>query len=107
MRDDASKLGVSEPTAYVVVGDWLPRMIPESEYRAAGYEPPFETLPTLDGVERAQETNAALSPDAHDDLSQRLRSAAQRREHLVGVGSGEGESSRGRSVRNRRCPRVK
>jgi hypothetical protein len=63
-------------------------MIPESEYRAAGYEPPFETLPTLDGVERAQETNATLSPDAHDDLSQRLRSAAQRREHLGGVGSG-------------------
>jgi hypothetical protein len=66
-------LGTSEPAAYVVVGDGLPKVIPESEYRAAGYEPPFGTLPMLDGVERAQETNATLSPDAHDDLSQRLR----------------------------------
>jgi hypothetical protein len=66
-------LCASEPMAYVVGGEGLPKMIPESEYRAAGYEPPFETLPMLDGVERAQETNATLSPDAHDDLSQRLR----------------------------------
>jgi hypothetical protein len=62
-------LCAGEPMAYVVGGEGLPKMIPESEYRAAGYEPPFETM----GVERAQETNATLSPDAHDDLSQRLR----------------------------------
>ena len=28
---------------------------PRSEYRAAGYEPPFEMLPTLDEFEAAEE----------------------------------------------------
>jgi hypothetical protein len=44
----------------------LPKMIPESEYRAAGYEPPFEMLPTLDDVERAEEANGSHEPDAPD-----------------------------------------
>ena len=34
--------------AYLAGGDDLPKMIPESEYRAASYEPPFEMLPTLE-----------------------------------------------------------
>jgi hypothetical protein len=46
-------LGASEPLAYVIGGEGLPKMIPESEYRAAGIEPPFELLPTLDDLERA------------------------------------------------------
>ena len=58
-----SALGASEPMAYVVGGEGLPKMIPESEYRTAGYEPPFDTLPTLDQFERAQEANGAHKPD--------------------------------------------
>jgi hypothetical protein len=42
-------LCASEPMAYVVGGEGLPKMIAESEYRAAGYEPPFETLRCLMG----------------------------------------------------------
>jgi hypothetical protein len=52
-----------EELAYVVGGEGLPKMIPESEYRAAGYEPPFDTLPTLDQFERAQEANGAHKPN--------------------------------------------
>jgi putative SOS response-associated peptidase YedK len=44
-----------EALAYVVGGEGLPKMIPESEYRAADIEPPFETLPTLDEYEAAEE----------------------------------------------------
>jgi hypothetical protein len=44
-----------EAMAYIVGGEGLPKMIPESEYRAAGYEPPFEMLPTLDEYEAAVE----------------------------------------------------
>jgi hypothetical protein len=44
-----------EALAYVVGGEGLPKMIPESEYRARGYEPPFEILPTLDEYEAAVE----------------------------------------------------
>jgi hypothetical protein len=56
-------LGASEPMAYVVGGEDLPKMIPESEYRAAGIEPPFEMLPTLDDIERAEQANGAQEPD--------------------------------------------
>jgi hypothetical protein len=52
-----------EALAYIVGGEDLPKMIPESEYRASGYEPPFETLPTLDEFERAQEANGVDEPD--------------------------------------------
>jgi hypothetical protein len=44
-----------EALAYIVGGEDLPKMIPGSEYRAAGYEPPFEMLPTLDEFEAAEE----------------------------------------------------
>jgi hypothetical protein len=57
-------LGASEPMAYVVGGEGLPKMIPESEYRSAGYEPPFETLPTLDELERAEKADGAHEPGA-------------------------------------------
>jgi hypothetical protein len=50
-------LDASEPMAYVVGGEGLPKMIPESEYRAVGYEPPFEMLPTLDDIECAEQAN--------------------------------------------------
>jgi hypothetical protein len=56
-------LDASEPLAYVVGSEGLSKMIPESEYRAAGIEPLFETLPTLDEFERAQEANGADTPD--------------------------------------------
>jgi hypothetical protein len=59
-----------EALAYIVGGEGLPKMIPESEYREAGYEPPFETLPTLDEFERAQEANSADEPDARDGASE-------------------------------------
>jgi hypothetical protein len=55
-------LGAGEPMAHVVGGEGLPKMIPENEYRAAGIQPPFETLPTLDEFERAQEANGADTP---------------------------------------------
>jgi hypothetical protein len=55
-----------EELAYIVGGEDLPKMIPESEYRAAGYEPPFDLLPTLEEFERAQEANGAHEPDAPD-----------------------------------------
>jgi hypothetical protein len=45
----------SEALAYIVGDEDLPKMIPESEYRGAGYEPPFEMLPTLDEFEAAEE----------------------------------------------------
>jgi hypothetical protein len=48
-------LGASEPMAYVVGGESLPKMIPEREYRAAGHEPPFEMMPKLDEFEAAKE----------------------------------------------------
>jgi hypothetical protein len=53
-------MDASEPLAYIVGGEGLPKMIPESEYRAAGYEPPFEILPTLDEFERVQEATAPM-----------------------------------------------
>jgi hypothetical protein len=59
-------MDASEPLAYIVGGEGLPKMIPESEYRAAGYEPPFEILPTLDEFERVQEANGADAPDESD-----------------------------------------
>jgi hypothetical protein len=52
--------------AYIVGGEDLPKMISESEYRAAGYEPPFDLLPTPEEFERAQEANGAHEPDAPD-----------------------------------------
>ena len=42
-----------EGLAYVTEG--LGVMIPEREYRARGYEPPFDILPTLDEYEAAAE----------------------------------------------------
>jgi hypothetical protein len=56
-----------EALAYIVGGEDLPKMIPESEYRTAGYEPPFEMLPTLDDVERAEVANGADEPGAPDE----------------------------------------
>ena len=37
-------------------------MIPEGEYRAAGINPPFELLPTLDEYEAAEEGKSADMP---------------------------------------------
>jgi hypothetical protein len=48
-------MDVGETLAFVVGGEGLPKMIRESEYRAAGYERPFEMLPTLDEFEAAEE----------------------------------------------------
>jgi hypothetical protein len=53
-----------EALAYVLGGEDMPKMIPESEHRSAGYEPPFETLPTLDEFERAEKADGAHEPDA-------------------------------------------
>jgi hypothetical protein len=37
--------------------------VAESEYRAAGYEPPFEMLPTLDEYEVAEEAKGSRAPN--------------------------------------------
>jgi hypothetical protein len=62
-----------EALAYVVGGAEGPKMIPESEYRAAGIEPPFETLPTLDEFEAAQEAEGADEPEKLDASSGSVR----------------------------------
>jgi hypothetical protein len=67
-------IGNDEAVAYVASGD-ATMFVTESEYRAEGLSPPFETLPTQDEYEAAREKEDIEATEDEDVASHDRRSA--------------------------------